>query len=110
MLTLVAAVLAYDIALEICDLRSSMVEVEAPPLAARLSSLASLKERSCTREENDMIAVRMNRIYRDIFEGLVSMRGIIILCCPLSLLLPGGVYPRLSAAFKWTAIGQFRML
>jgi hypothetical protein len=47
MLTLVALVLAYDIALETCDLRSSMVEeVERGPRAGRLSSLASLKDRS----------------------------------------------------------------
>jgi len=33
MLTLVAAVLAYDLALETCDLLSSMVEVEEFPRA-----------------------------------------------------------------------------
>jgi len=60
MLTLVAAVLAYDIALDICDLRSSIVEEEeeAFPLIVRLSSLASLNERSCTREEKDMMIVK----------------------------------------------------
>lgn len=59
MLTLVAAVLAYDIALDICDLRSSIVEeeVEAFPRIVRRSSLASLNERSCTREENDMMGI-----------------------------------------------------
>lgn len=47
MLTLVALVLAYDIALETCDLRSSMVEeVERGGRGGRLSSLASLKDRS----------------------------------------------------------------
>ena len=49
MLTLVAEVLAYDIALEICDLRSSMVDTDEVPLATCLRSLAaglSLKERS----------------------------------------------------------------
>jgi hypothetical protein len=61
MLTLVAEVLAYDIALDTCDLRSSMVETEETPLAICLRcSLAglgtSLKERSCTRVEKDMIA------------------------------------------------------
>ncbi len=46
MLTLVAAVLAYDIALDTCDLLSSTVEVDDTPRAMRRSSLASLKERS----------------------------------------------------------------
>jgi hypothetical protein len=55
MLTLVAEVLAYDLALDICDLLSSIVEVEEIPLAMRRSSLASLNDRSCTRLENDMI-------------------------------------------------------
>lgn len=45
MLTLVAAVLAYDMALESCDPRS--VRLLAP----------SLKVRSETREENDMMGV-----------------------------------------------------
>jgi hypothetical protein len=55
MLTLVAEVLAYDLALDICDLLSSIVEVEEIPRAMRRSSLASLNDRSCTRLENDMI-------------------------------------------------------
>jgi hypothetical protein len=46
MLTLVAAVLAYDIALETCDFLSSIVEVEEVTRPARRSSLASLKDRS----------------------------------------------------------------
>lgn len=54
MLTLVAAVLAYDMALETCDLRSSTVEVDRGPRAGRRSSLASRKDKSCTRLENDM--------------------------------------------------------
>lgn len=51
MLTLVAAVLAYDIALESCDPRSVRL---LPP---------SLKVRSETREEKDMMGVNfMDRI------------------------------------------------
>ena len=49
MLTLVADVLAYDIALDICDLRSSVVDIEEDPRAICLLSLAaglSRKERS----------------------------------------------------------------
>jgi hypothetical protein len=57
MLTLVAAVLAYDLALEACDPVSSIVEAAEIPLAARRSSLPSLKEMSWTRLEKDMIAV-----------------------------------------------------
>jgi hypothetical protein len=53
MLTLVAAVLAYDMALEMCDRLSSIVEVDRA--IGRLSSLGSLKERSCTRLEKDMM-------------------------------------------------------
>jgi hypothetical protein len=53
MLTLVAAVLAYDIALETCDLLSSMVDAEDVPRAFWLS----LKERSWTRLEKDMVVV-----------------------------------------------------
>lgn len=52
MLTLVAAVLAYDMARERCDFLSSIVEDEAVPRGFWLS----LKERSWTRLENDMIA------------------------------------------------------
>lgn len=58
MLTLVAEVLAYDIAFEICDLLSSIVEIEEEARAACLRSVAaglSLKERSCTRLEKDMV-------------------------------------------------------
>lgn len=55
MLTLVAAVLAYDIALDTCDLLSSIVEIEEVTRAARLSSLESRKDRSWTRLEKDMI-------------------------------------------------------
>ena len=53
MLTLVAAVLAYDIALETCDLLSSIVEAEDVPRTFWLS----LKERSWTRLEKDMVTV-----------------------------------------------------
>jgi len=55
MLTLVAAVLAYDIARDTCDLLSSIVEAEEVTRGARRSSLASLKERSWTRLEKDMV-------------------------------------------------------
>jgi len=58
MLTVVAVVLAYDLALDICDLLSSMVEVEVEdaPRAACLRSLAlSLKDKSCIRLEKDML-------------------------------------------------------
>jgi len=56
MLTLVAVVLAYDLALDICDLLSSIVEVEAAPRVACLRSLAlSLKDKSCTRLEKDIL-------------------------------------------------------
>jgi hypothetical protein len=47
MLTLVAAVLAYDMALDTCDLRSSTVEVDEDPLGiSRRSEALSLKDRS----------------------------------------------------------------
>jgi hypothetical protein len=65
MLTLVAEVLAYDIALETCDLRSSMVETDEDPLAICLLSVAaglSLKERSCTRLENDIVQVDIGNL------------------------------------------------
>lgn len=55
MLTLVAAVLAYDIARDTCDFLSSAVEAEEVTRAARRSPLASLKDRSWTRLEKDMI-------------------------------------------------------
>ena len=63
MLTLVADVLAYDLALDTWDLWSSMVEAEEVPLAiCRRCSLAALgvvsrKEISWTRLENDMIPI-----------------------------------------------------
>ena len=58
MLTLVAVVLAYDIALETWDLRSSIVEAEEVPRAICLRSLGlSLKDRSCTRLEKDMFGL-----------------------------------------------------
>lgn len=56
MLTLVAVVLAYDIALETWDLRSSIVEAEEVPRAICRRSLGlSLKDKSCTRLEKDML-------------------------------------------------------
>lgn len=55
MLTLVAAVLAYDIVRDTCDFLSSIVEAEEVTRAARRSSLASLKDRSWTRLEKDII-------------------------------------------------------
>ena len=58
MLTLVAVVLAYDIALETCDRLSSTVEIEeeVPRAICRRSLGLSLKDRSWTRLEKDMIA------------------------------------------------------
>jgi hypothetical protein len=57
MLTLVAEVLAYDIARDTCDLLSSTVETEEVALPAGRRSLGvSLKERSWTRLEKDMVA------------------------------------------------------
>jgi hypothetical protein len=63
MLTLVAEVLAYDLALETVERLSSIVEVvEVVRPACRRNSLAllgaSLKERSCTRLEKDMAAYK----------------------------------------------------
>jgi hypothetical protein len=55
MLTLVAAVLAYDIARDTCDFLSSVVEAEEVTRAARRSSFPSLKERSWTRLEKDIV-------------------------------------------------------
>jgi hypothetical protein len=59
MLTLVAEVLAYDRARDTCDRLSSKVEIEEPRAICLRCSLAalglSLKERSFTREENDMV-------------------------------------------------------
>lgn len=63
MLTLVAAVLAYDLALETCesaremnDARSSKVETDAEPRIGGLRSLAaSLNDKSCTRLEKDIL-------------------------------------------------------
>jgi len=46
MLTLVAEVLAYDLALETCDFPSSMVEDDEIPRALRWSVLTSLNDRS----------------------------------------------------------------
>jgi hypothetical protein len=58
-LTLVAVVLAYDIALETCDLLSSTVEVEeeaaVPRVICRRSLGLSLKDKSWTKLEKDMI-------------------------------------------------------
>lgn len=56
MLTLVAAVLAYDMARDTCDLLSSTVDEDETPRAIRRSSLMSLKERSWTRLEKDIFA------------------------------------------------------
>jgi hypothetical protein len=63
MLTLVAAVLAYDIALETCDFLSSTVEAEEVPRATCCRSAGlSLKEISWTRLEKDMIAVATGQL------------------------------------------------
>lgn len=64
MLTLVAAVLAYDMAREMCevrDARSSMVETEASPRVARRRGAPSRSDRSCTRLEKDMLATGLRR-------------------------------------------------
>ena len=57
MLTLVAVVLAYDMALETCDLLSSTVEMEeeGPRAICRRSLGLSLKDRSWTRLEKDIM-------------------------------------------------------
>lgn len=58
MLTLVAAVLAYDIARETCDLLSSIVDADDSALGKRARSVVeSLKVRSCMIEEKDMVSV-----------------------------------------------------
>lgn len=58
MLTLVAVVLAYDIALEIWDLRSSAVEIVDEPRVSccRWSLPLSLNDKSWTRLEKDMLS------------------------------------------------------
>jgi hypothetical protein len=53
MLTLVAAVLVYDLAVEIRDARSSTVDTEASPRL--LGAFVSRSDRSWTRLENDMV-------------------------------------------------------
>jgi len=53
MLTLVAAVLVYDLAMEMWDARSSTVDTEASPRL--LGALGSRRDRSCTRLENDIV-------------------------------------------------------
>jgi hypothetical protein len=65
MLTLVADVLAYDIALETCDLLSSIVEADDVPRGTgRRSFGLSLKEISWTRLEKDIFAVAEGAIDR----------------------------------------------
>jgi hypothetical protein len=65
MLTLVAVVLAYDIAREIWEARSSMVEAEDMPLAGpRRGTLPSRMERSWTRLEKDIVGVWGSRSTR----------------------------------------------
>jgi hypothetical protein len=54
MLTLVAAVLVYDLASEMWEARSSMVDTEASPRL--LGALGSRRDRSWTRLENDMLS------------------------------------------------------
>lgn len=65
MLTLVAAVLAYDIAREMCEVRdaaSLMVEaadvIEASPRGRRASAGEPRIGRSCTRLEKDIVALK----------------------------------------------------
>jgi hypothetical protein len=62
MLTLVAAVLAYDIPLETCDCLSSVVEVEA--FSLRATPLASRNDKSCTRLEKDMMMIATAREHK----------------------------------------------
>ena len=57
MLTLVAAVLAYDLAREMCDTLSSAAEVVDAAGAGRRLPLESRRDRSCTRLEKDMMLV-----------------------------------------------------
>lgn len=69
MLTLVAAVLAYDIARETCevrDVRSSIVEAleAASPRLGRRGAFESRSERSWTRLEKD-IAETVNRAIQE---------------------------------------------
>lgn len=58
MLTLVAAVLAYDIARETCEareVRSSMVEALEASARLRRGAFESRSEMSCTRLEKDIV-------------------------------------------------------
>ena len=64
MLTLVAAVLVYDLASERWEARSSMVETEASPRL--LGALGSRRDRSWTRLENDILSVWGARNGRDV--------------------------------------------
>lgn len=58
MLTLVAAVLAYDIARDMWEARSSMVEAEeVPRCGRRRGAFPSRIERSCTKLENDILSI-----------------------------------------------------
>ena len=71
MLTLVAVVLAYDIDLETCDRRSSIVEADevARFIFLRSFVVLSLKDKSWTRLENDILcsiflgSTRVNSLY-----------------------------------------------
>jgi hypothetical protein len=54
MLTLVAAVLVYDLAMEMRDARSSTVDTEASPRLR--GALESRSDRSWTRLENDILS------------------------------------------------------
>jgi hypothetical protein len=62
MLTLVAAVLAYDMAREMCDARSSTVETEGAARGRR-GPFPSRIERSCTRLEKDMMKAQSLSVY-----------------------------------------------
>jgi hypothetical protein len=54
MLTLVAVVLAYDMAREMCEVRSSTVETDASPRDGRAPAADSRSWMSRTRPEKDM--------------------------------------------------------
>ena len=62
MLTLVAAVLVYDLAMEMRDARSSTVDTEASPRLR--GALESRSDRSWTRLEKDILSAADGRAVR----------------------------------------------
>lgn len=74
MLTLVAAVLAYDIARDMWEARSSMAEAEEVPRCGRRRGVfPSRIERSCTKLENDILSIlwkgKITQIRRQVGRG-----------------------------------------